>query len=223
MNTKRSMLKELYEYTKSKAPEMGFGIECTTDQTVSYTDFYHIFGNVAQVWNPDWRAKGEIPQFKSGAYLFKAAFPEAIISNRNLRDDSDVEFHVNRMFFLGSRSDVEIYRCRASIAAAPHYQKYLGQANALREHFSEILFNGNFAGTQFHSIDNPFVQSNAFVLGDKLAVILTQSSPETLSARVSVPGHLFCEYGSIRSDVQFNGETAVLPPDSLAVILYRKK
>lgn len=223
MNTKRLMLKELYEYTKSKAPEMGFGIECTTDQTVSYTDFFHIFGNVAQVWNPDWLTKGEIPQFKSGAYLFKAAFPEAIISNRNLRDDNDVEFHVNRMFFLGSRSDVEIYRCRASIAATPRYQKYLGQANALRMRFSDILFNGKFAAAEFHSIDNPFIQSNAFVLGGKLALILTQSSHKTLSTRVSVPGYLFREYASVRSDVEFDGETAYLPTDSLVVILYEKK
>ena len=50
MAAKREMLRELYEYTKSKARWMGFGIECTTDQTVQYTDFVHIFGNVAQSW-----------------------------------------------------------------------------------------------------------------------------------------------------------------------------
>ncbi|OQA83695.1 MAG: hypothetical protein BWY31_02782 [Lentisphaerae bacterium ADurb.Bin242] len=223
MNEKRRMLKELYEYAKSRNPNMGLGIECTNDVMASYTDFYHICGNVAQVWNSDWKDRGTAPQFLSDAYLNRAAFPETIISTRNLRDDNDVELHVNRMILLGSRSDVEIYRCRSSIAATPKYQHYLGLANTLREKYKDVLFDGKFSGIQFHSVDHPQIQSNAFVLDDKLAVILAQNTKETLTAKLNVPGYKFLEFSSARSDVRFNGRHTTMPPDSLAVILYRKK
>ena len=131
---------------------MGFGIECTTDQTLQYTDFVHIVGYPANVWNPDWREKKEKPQTLSATYLFKAAFPEAVISNRNIRDDSDVEFPVNQMLLLGSRSDVEIYRCRATIAETPRYQAYLAKANALRERFGRLLYDGTFSAETFQRL-----------------------------------------------------------------------
>ncbi len=223
MRSKREMLRELYEYAKSRRPDLGFGIECTTDQTLQYTDFVHIFGYPAGVWNPSWRETGELPQLKSASYLFKAAFPEAVISNRNIRDDSDVEFPVNRMLLLGSRSDVEIYRCRATIAAAPHYQAYLAKANALRERFGEILYRGTFSADRFHSLDNPGIQSNSFLLGDELAILLTQSDRDVRKTVLSVPGFEFLRMDSVSGDVSMEGESVVLPKDALAVLLYRRK
>lgn len=79
------------------------------------------------------------------------------------------------MLLLGSRSDVEVYRCRASLAEAPHYQAYLAKANALRERHRDLLYRGVFCADCCHTLDNPDVQSNAFRLGDRLAVLLTQS------------------------------------------------
>ncbi len=222
MNAKRDMLRELYEYTKAKDPEMGFGIECTTDQTISYTDFVHIFGHVAQTWDESWRITSSVPRLKSGAYLLKGAFPEAILSNRNIRDDSDVEFPVNRMLLLGSRSDVEIYRCRADISATPHYQEYLAKANALREKFSEILYSGVFRGCHDFSLDNPEIQANAFLLRDNLAVILTQSSRSEAYTEIHVPGYRLIRYDSVRGDVLVNGSVIHLPQDALALLLFRK-
>lgn len=222
MRSKREMLRELYEYAKSKDPELGFGIECTTDQTLQYTDFIHIFGYPAGVWNPDWRATGAKPQTRSASYLFKAAFPEAVISNRNIRDDSDVEFPVNQMLLLGSRSDVEIYRCRGTIGATPRYQAYLGKANALRERFGELLYRGVFSADRFHSLSNSCVQTNSFLLGDELAVMLTQSSRDVQETAVSVPGFEFIRLDSVSGDVSMRDGMVVIPRHGFAVLLYRK-
>lgn len=223
MRSKREMLRELYEYAKSRKSDLGFGIECTTDQTLQYTDFVHIFGYPEGTWNPNWRKNGELPQLKSASYLFKAAFPEAVISNRNIRDDSDVEFPVNRMLLLGSRSDVEIYRCRASIAATPHYQAYLAKANALRERHRKILYRGTFSADCYHSLDNPGIQSNSFLLGDELAVLLTQSDRDVRKTRLTVPGFERIQLDSVSGDVRLEGERIVLPRNALAVLIYRKK
>ena len=223
MRRKREMLRELYEYAKSRKPGMGFGIECVSDLTLQYTDFVHIFGDPEGVWNPDWRTTGEPPQLKSASYLFKAAFPEAVISNRNIRDDSDVEFPVNRMLLLGSRSDVEVYRCRASLAEAPRDQAYLAKANALRERHRDLLYRGVFCADCCHTLDHPDVQSNAFRLGDWLAVLLTQSDRDVRKTRLSVPGYERVELDSVSGDVSLEGDTIVLPRHALAVVTYRKK
>lgn len=222
MRSKREMLKELYEYAKSKNPELGFGIECTTDQTLQYTDFIHIFGFPAKTWNPDWRKTGAKPQTESASYLFKAAFPEAVISNRNIRDDSDVEFPVNQMLLLGSRSDVEIYRCRASIGATPHYQEYLAKANALRNRFGNLLYHGTFSADRFHSLSNQDIQTNSFVSGNELAILLTQSNRESQQTEVSVPNCRFVRMDSVSGNVTFENGTVTIPRHGFAVLLYRK-
>lgn len=221
MQGKREMLKELYEYAKSRNPEMGVGIECTTDQTLQYTDFVHIFGFPAGVWNSDWREKGEKPRTLSASYLFKAAFPEAVISNRNIRDDSDVEFPVNQMLLLGSRSDVEIYRCRATIAETPHYQAYLAKANALRERFGRLLYDGTFRAETFHRVSNPEIQTNSFLLGDELAVLLTQSNRELARTEVVAPGFQLERLDSVSGDVTMEEGVVTIPRNGFAVLLYR--
>lgn len=222
MQGKREMLKELYKYAKSRNPEMGVGIECTTDQTLQYTDFVHIFGFPAGVWNSDWREKGEKPRTLSASYLFKAAFPEAVISNRNIRDDSDVEFPVNQMLLLGSRSDVEIYRCRATIAETPHYQAYLAKANALRERFGRLLYDGTFRAETFHRVSNPEIQTNSFLLGDELAVLLTQSSRELARTEVAAPGFHLERLDSVSGDVTMEDGVITIPRNGFAVLLYRR-
>ncbi len=222
MQGKREMLKDLYEYAKSRNPEMGVGIECTTDQTLQYTDFVHIFGFPAGVWNSDWREKGEKPRTLSASYLFKAAFPEAVISNRNIRDDSDVEFPVNQMLLLGSRSDVEIYRCRATIAETPHYQAYLAKANALRERFGRLLYDGTFRAETFHRVSNPEIQTNSFLLGDELAVLLTQSSRELARTEVAAPGFQLERLDSVSGDVTMEDGVVTIPRNGFAVLFYRR-
>lgn len=223
MRGKREMLRELYEYAKSRKPDLGFGIEGTTDQTLQYTDFVHIVGAPAEVWNPDWRTRGEKPLTHSASYLFKAAFPEAVISNRNIRDDSDVEFPVNQMLLIGSRSDVEVYRCRATIAATPRYQAYLAKANAWRERFGRLLYEGKFRAETLHSVSNPEVQSNSFQLGDELAVLLTQSNRDLARTEVAAPGFQLERLDSVSGDVTLENGVITIPRNGFAALLYRRE
>ncbi len=223
MHGKRERLKELYEYAKSRNPSLGFGIEWTADLMLQYTDFVHICGCPARVWNPDWREKGEKPQTLSASYLFKTVFPEAVISNRNIRDDSDVEFPVNQMLLLGSRSDVEIYRCRTTIAETPRDQAYLAKANALRERFGQLLYDGKFHAETFHHVNNPEIQTNSFLLDDELAVLLTQGSRELLRTEVAAPGFHLKRLDSVSGDVTMENGVVAIPRNGFAVLLYRRE
>lgn len=221
MDVKRNLLLELREHARKLG--LGFMSECITDQISCCVDAMHLVGSVAEVWNPGWRERGEVPRFMSDRNLYRQAFPETIISNRNLRDGREVKFQVNRMFVLGLRTDCEIYRCRATIATIPEYQDYLGKVNALRERFGDILYEGKYIGPKGHSFSDPRIQSSAFILGENLAVAACHSFRETLSADVSVPGFKIVEYASARSDAMFDGKTLTLPQDSLTVLFFRRE
>ena len=64
---------------------------------------------------------------------------------------------------------------------------------------------------------------NAFRLGDRLAVLLTQSDRDVRKTRLSVPGYERVELDSVSGDVSLEGDTIVLPRHALAVVTYRKK
>ena len=222
MNEKRDLCRELYEYTKSKDPDFAFGIECATDQTAQYVDFVHIFGNTAKVWNPDFRSTGEKPRLKCEAPLFSMAFPEVYLSDREIRDDSDVEFPVNQLLLQQRRSDVEIYRCRANISATPRYQAYLKLVNQLRARYREILLHGQMTVNDGIKCSDPVVLYNAFSKGDELALVVTQSSKSIVTTQVTIDGYEVSEVSSARNDAKLEGNMLTLPCDSIAVILCRK-
>ncbi|MBO4631904.1 MAG: hypothetical protein J5858_08285 [Lentisphaeria bacterium] len=222
MQAKRDMCRELYEYAKEKDSQFAFGVECPTDQIAQYCDFIHIFGNTAQVWNPDFRLTGERALLKCEAPLFSAAFPEIYLSDRDIRDDSNVVFPVNQLFLQQRRSDVEIYRCRANLAAAPQYGAYLEKANRLRSRFRDILLQGKMTDeTGLMNLD-PAVLSNAFHMDDRIAIVLTQSSKPSVSVEINLPGYLLIDSGSIRDDAEICGTRVTLPCDSLAVLLFQR-
>ena len=222
MQSKRELCRELYEYAKSKSPDFAIGIECPTDQTAQYADFVHVFGNPAQVWNPDFRKNGTRPRLKCEAPLFSAAFPEVYLTDREIRDDSDVEFPVNQLLIQQRRSDVEIYRCRANITATPHYKEYLKLVNDLRSRYKDILLNGQMTGAREVVCSDPVVICNAFRKDGQLAVVMTQSSKDSVTAEFVIRGYEVIEYASARNDVSLTGNTITLPCDSVAVILCRK-
>lgn len=216
MNAKRRLLKELREYLKAKSPETGIGIEIISDQTAQFADFIHIC--VASKVR-SYSEHGIEPFLE----FFKYTFPEIILSNRDIRDERDpIEPAVNEMFLLGSHSDVEIYRCRETIAETPHYQEYLGKVNALRERFADILLTGRFNSTLGYVIDEPQIRSNAFLLEDRMAVVLTHRREEELSVAVHVPGYHFVRMDSARGDARLENGRLFLPEYSLCVMLYRK-
>ena len=117
---------------------------------------------------------------------------------------------------------MEIYRCRETIAETPHYQEYLGKVNALRERFADILLTGRFNSTLGYVIDEPQIRSNAFLLEDRMAVVLTHRREEELSVAVHVPGYHFVRMDSARRDARLENGRLFLPEYSLCVMLYRK-
>ena len=221
MQSKRELCKELYEYAKSKDPDFAIGIECTTDQTAQYADFVHVFGNTAQLWNPDFRKTGARPELKCAAPLLSMTFPEIYLTDREIRDDSDVEFRVNQLLIQQRRSDVEIHRCRANLSAAPHYQAYLKLVNDLRSRFKDILLHGKMVVSDKINCDAHEVLCSTFSKDDMLAVVLTQSSKESITANMIVRDYELIEYASARNDAVINGNQITLPCDSLAVLLYK--
>lgn len=224
MKQKREMLRELYEYAHTEYPGMALGIECTTDQTAQYADFVHTCGNIAQVWNPGWRQLNEPPQVKADHNLYRSAFPELILSDRDVKDDSDdVIFRVNQMLLLGMITDAAVFRCRATIASAPFYQEYLGRANAIRERHRAVLLEGEFSAAGHHSVSEPGIQTSSFRHENELAILLTQSWKDKLTTVVSVPGYVFLTCESIRGDASVTADgTVSLPRDSFAFLFYEK-
>jgi hypothetical protein len=177
------------------------------------------------VWNPDWREKAVPPQTKIGVCLYKTVFPELIISDRDIKDDNDdVIFKVNQLLLEGMISDAAVFRCRATIASAPLYMDYLGKANALRERCRPILLEGVFSASKYHTVSAPGVQTNSFLRGGRLAVLLTQAWKDELRTKVAAPGYRLSELTSVRGDVSADESGNIcLPRDSFAVLIFEKQ
>ena len=205
MKVNADNLEELRQYTKSLKPDMGFGIEWISDLTSQHVDFVHTVCGGAAV-NNNWR-NGEKPKGDQFLELFYYTFPEVIITDREIRDDSDIERRVNFAILKGQRSDVEIYRCRATIAETPRYQAYLAKANALREKYGDIILKGLYSDSDFFEIDNPEFFASSFIAGNQLAVIVSQSHLEHAEARLKVPGYKYIEHDGLNDyTVKLAGE-----------------
>jgi hypothetical protein len=171
---------------------MALGIEIIVDVTACQADYIHAVGSFCDTYN-DWETTGEKPKSEGFIDWFRYIFPEIIISDREIRDDSDIERRVNHTVLKGLRNDVEIYRCRNTIATTPNYQKYLGKANALRKKYSALLFEGLYRDTENFVIDNDEIEARSFVNGNKMAVVLTQSHLKKAITELDVPGYKFVE------------------------------
>lgn len=213
-------LSELRAYLKQRRPEMGLGIEWLSDVTAQHVDFVHIWGNIAEMPATGTRPVG----FQE---FYRYAFPETVVSNREIRTDEDIERRVNIMLLKGCCSDVEIHRCQTSIAAAPRYQQYLGMANALRKKFRTLLYDGEFlADCHRKNVGHPEVATASWRHDNRLAVMLTQSTLPEVSTGLTIPGYRLVEYDSVRGDatvidggasLQFN-----LPRHSLVLLVFEQ-
>lgn len=191
IKTQSENIKKLKEYAVSRKPGMSVGIELLSDVTARYADYVHsVLGGT---WvDKDWQ-HGEKPESHYCQEMFYYTFPEVILSDREIRDDTDIERRVNLALLKGLRSDVEIYRCRATITETPHYQAYLAKANALREKYADLIMNGRYSDTDYFEIDSPEFFASSFTAGDKLAVLVTQSHLDKADAAISVPGYRYLE------------------------------
>jgi hypothetical protein len=191
-----AQLEELRAYLKDQRPDMSFGIECVSHFSAPYTDYCHSFPGWNVAVNP-WQRTGEKPKLNTFVELFRYTFPEVIVSDREIRDDTDIERRVNLALLRGLVSDVEVHRCRSLIDETPHYKAYLTEANQLRDRFRRLIVNGIFRDTDGASCNNPELSYAVFTAGDELAVITTQSHLEAATADFGVPGYVLQAWGAL--------------------------
>ncbi len=217
-------MQEIRDYIRSKNPEMSFGVECATNFTSPFADFFHSFPG----WNVaanNWEETGEKPVLTSFIELFRYTFPEVLISDREIRDDTDIERRVNLALLRGLVSDVEVHRCQSLIEEAPHYKEYLTQANRLRDKYRRLILNGLFQDTDGASCNNDDVSWSVFKAGDELALIATQSHKEKVRASFNIPGYRLKEFDGLgQYDVDAEAETCNcdLSQHALTIMVLRK-
>lgn len=221
MGAKRKVLEKLRDHIKSRNPQASFGIEWLSDCTSEYADYVH---NVYVYTKPSFKDKYGVLR-TDYVPLYMYIFPETVTTDREIRDDTDVKRRVNLAVIRGWRSDVEIYRCRATVAEAPNYQAYLKEVGTLRDKYRRLILNGTFRGTDLVECVNPRVEYSVFTAGSELAVVVSQSSADSEKAGFKVPGFEFAEGGGVGgAQIRGNGDCAEasLPKDSLAVLVFKR-
>jgi len=189
--SKARLAQRLRQYVKSKHPDMALGVEHISDCLAPHTDFVH---SVLGYCNPP-----DDPAPVKSWFIdwFRYLFPEVILTDREIRDDTDIARRVNHCLLKGLRSDVEIYRCRRTLSSAPHYQAYLAKANRLRDDHAELLLAGTYRDTLGFTVDAPEVEARAFCSGDRMAILLTQNRADTLATGVTAPGFRYGAHDGI--------------------------
>ena len=183
IRAKRDMLRELRDYVKSRRPEMSFGIEIISDVTAQYADYVHGLVGPSKPFMPD---------------VARYVIPGLVTTDREIRDDTDIRRRVNLAVLNGLRSDVEIYRCRASIDAAPNYKAYLAEINRLRSKYTSLILNGEFRDTlgaessSSSSSSSSEILHRVFETENRIGVVLTPEdaslSSEAAETTLRVPG-----------------------------------
>jgi hypothetical protein len=203
---KAETLKLIRDHIATKDPEFAIGTEHLTDVTCQYCDFIHSSGTLTFI---DW---------------FRYTFPEIIISDRGIRDDSDIERRVNFTLLKGLRNDIEIYRCRDLIDKTPHYQSYLAQANAIKERYSRLLLEGIFRDKEGFSISDNTVEARSFINNDEMAIVITRTTKGAPSDTViDAPGYRYVESATLgKACVSADGQKVTLGQYDLAVLVYKR-
>lgn len=133
----------LREYIKTRDPNASFGIEWLSDATSQYADYVH---NVYTYTKLEFKDSNGVPRTRF-VPLYQYIYPETITTDREIRDGRDVVRRVHQAVLREWRSDVEIYRCRATVAEFPEYQSYLKEIGKLRNKYRRLILNGTFRDT----------------------------------------------------------------------------
>lgn len=213
MADKADTLKAIHDYLDTKGnPDFALGTECFTDVTAQHVDYIHNI--TGAVW------PGSFTEW--GRYTF----PEVVVSDREIRDDTDIPRRVNHSMLKGLRSDIEIYRCRDLIDKAPTYQRHLAEVNRLKDKYAELLLLGRYTDTDGIENGNPKVEARGFASGSRLAVVVTQSAEKSAATRIRVPGYAFKEFdgvGEIKVEDTADGAAVQAGRDGIAVLVFRKE
>ena len=207
---KAEVLKMVRDRNVSFDPEFALGTEWLTDVTAQYCDYIHIYQTTAGKYSfIDW---------------FRYTFPEIIVSDREIRDDTDIERRVNNTLLKGLRNDMEIYRCRDLIDKTPHYQAYLAQVNAIKGKYEDLLLVGTYRDTEGFTLSNPGIEARAYTNGDGMAIVATRTEEgAAVKGAIEVPGYRFTEASTLGgAQVSPDGREVTLGQYDLAVLVYEK-
>lgn len=209
---KAAILKIIRDHNAAKDPEFALGTEWLTDATAQYVDYVHIYSTTAGPNSfMDW---------------FRYTFPEIIISDREVRDDTDIERRVNNALLKGLRNDIEIYRCRDLIDKTPNYQRYLAKVNAIKEKYNTLLLVGSYRDVEGFKNPNEKVEARAYTHENGMAIVATQTGPGIQKTVLEVPGYRFKEASTLgKATVNSGaaGQQISLGQYDLAVLIYEKK
>ena len=113
---------------------------------------------------------------------------------------------VNRMILDNLLADVEIYRCRKTIAEIPEYREYLRKALDFRNANAHLLTEARFRSTVDFSVDSDELDTAGYrtPTGD-IVVMATQCHRPEIRFHLTVPqarlvGHSFLGEGEVASD-----------------------
>lgn len=203
-------LKKMRDRYADKDPDFALGAEGTVDALAQYCDYTHGYPENSDSFR--W------------LNFFRYTFPDIVFTDRGLRDDSDVPRKVNMTLLDGQRNDIEIFRCRDIISACPIYQKYLGQANAIKEKYADLLLCGLYNDNVGIRCSNAGIEAKSFVSGNRMAVVVAnQNSDRTLRGRIRVPGYHFVESSVLgKAKVGRRGRRVRLGKYDLAVMIFEK-
>lgn len=206
---KADALKAIREHIKTKnAPDFALGTEWFTDVTAQHVDYVHLMDNqAAPNFFIDWT---------------RYTFPEVIISDREIYDDTDVERRVNLTVLLGLRNDIDIYRCRDLIDKTPVYQAYLTKINQIKTRYSDLLLLGRYCDTEGFATDNPKIMARSFSSKNQKAIVLTQSQTASETCAVTVPGYRYKESSMAENAAMVGAQKIVIGKNALAVLIYEK-
>ncbi|WP_295935703.1 DUF6259 domain-containing protein [uncultured Alistipes sp.] len=207
---KAEALKLVRDRNVSFDPEFALGTEWLTDVTAQYCDYIHIYQVTAGKYSfIDW---------------FRYTFPEIIISDREIRDDTDIERRVNNTLLKGLRNDIEIYRCRDLIDKTPHYQAYLTEVNAIKGRYGDLLLAGTYRDTEGFSLTTAGIEARAYTNGNGMAIVATRTQEgAAVKGMIEVPGYRFVESSTLgNARVSSGGREVTLGQYDLAVLVYEK-
>jgi len=205
---KAEALSHLRDYIEAKGlSDFALGTECFVDCCAQSVDYMH---NLIGATEPD--------DFTDWA---RYAFPECVITDREIRDERNIPWRVNHNLLVGLRADAEIYRCRGLIDETPAYQRRTAAINRLRRKYP-VLMEGDFMGTDgLTNSRSDELLANVFSDKERLCVVACTARDKTAAGVISVKGWRPVAFEGIDAPkVTFDGEAAVLdlPVNALAVI-----
>ncbi len=222
MKYKSEVLRKIREYIKSKNPNMSFGIEKVGDSSSMYVDYVH---GTARFYEIGGKERNGKPWLKA-VPVFNYTFPELKSSDRTIRDDKDIARRMNLCLMWGLISDIEIYRCRDTIDETPTYKAYMVKANALRDKYRDLIFNGLYRDRDLAECSNDKLDYTTFENDKQIAVFVTNSwSDKKLSGVINVKGAKFVKadgLGNYKTSGE-NGKIKVeLDKHDLSLLIFEK-